>query len=52
VRELNRYIALVYFPEGSEARTIWSDAKFFFPVSSVLAAVVSLQQAVARPQPR
>jgi hypothetical protein len=42
---LNRYVALVFFPEGSRAGTIWSDAKFFFPAPSVLAVVVSLAAA-------
>jgi hypothetical protein len=43
-----RYVALVYFPEGSRARTIWSDAKFFFPVPSTLSVVISLQDRLSQ----
>jgi hypothetical protein len=41
---LNHYVALVNFPEGSGAGAPWSDAKFFFPASFMLAVVVSLQR--------
>jgi hypothetical protein len=41
---LNRYVALIFFFEGSRAGTFWSDAKFF-PAPSVLAVIVSLQRA-------
>jgi hypothetical protein len=39
VRELNRYVALVYFP----------DAKFFFPAPCVLAVVVGRSSASSTP---